>query len=279
MMKAVVQVCLKNEYVIGHDELVKELFIVIKGSLQISVPNSSKGKGNKNFGGGNDPRASRASKKNLLQFRMLEKQGAITGVWNPYDNQLRYPYEVQAKEFTTMLNISRQGLLEIMGIFDQDRPKILATLEKEYELVQTALRFGKGALSASVRNSSARIEEPEPEEDEDVVEHRAQQKAQMLEVKATLEGIQSSVLKAQFEFQAMNSASSKITDILGALGVAPGPSAPLEAPTPNRKKDTAYNQATALRERTQGGIEDEKQEITAASREHRHSAAAAAIVL
>ena len=109
------------------------------------MPNSGshslrKTKGPKGLAGG--------SKKNLLARRMLEKQGAVCGLWSPYEKSARYPYEVQAKDFTTMLNISRSALLGVMNQFDDDRPTILAMLEKEHALVQSALKLDGARVSS-----------------------------------------------------------------------------------------------------------------------------------
>ena len=53
-----------GELLIGFDELVRELFILLKGSLQIALPSAAGKKGAKAMPVSPDNRASRMSKKN-----------------------------------------------------------------------------------------------------------------------------------------------------------------------------------------------------------------------
>lgn len=183
LSRSLVQVCLKNEYVIGSDALARELFILMKGSLQISTPNTPKSKAT-----AGDAKSSRnSSKKTMIQFRMLEKEGGIIGTWNPYEAGLRYPYEVQAKEFSTMLVITRNSLIDTMNTFATEAPKLLSILEREHELVQQALRLG-GRTGG--RNTSCRDSRTESALDPAIVEQLSSEvnevHASILDVKAKL---------------------------------------------------------------------------------------------
>jgi len=239
LMRSTVQVCLKNEYVVAYNELARELFILVAGSLQISLASrkSMRG-GGKGTEDTTRPASRSMSKKQHMQFRMLEKQGAITGMWNPYESSLRYPFDVQAKEFSTMVNINRKAVQEVMNIFDGDRPKIRALLEHEYDLVMQALGKGK-----SMRES--RVSTPEDtggdnagadaaDADASVATIEQQSQARTAEMKATLEGIEGGVHKALNEIADAKAAVSVLPTILGYLGVsgtAPVGAAPVSAAT------------------------------------------------
>lgn len=223
LLASTVQVCLKNEFVIGEGQLVRELLILNKGSLQVSVPNSGshslrKTKGPKGLAGG--------SKKNLLARRMLEKQGAVCGVWSPYEKSARYPYEVQAKDFTTMLNISRSALLGVMNQFDDDRPTILAMLEKEHALVQSALkldgarksppRLSVGSFSSS-QSESDRVEQ----EDEEKEAIRPEKKRELLlDVLGGLDSVSNSIRLVRRSAAGTRRESMIMRDVLKKLGYA-----------------------------------------------------------
>ena len=285
LLSATVQVCLKNEYAVNHNELVKELFILVKGSLQISVPNTRKGGPRKANDPNDSTRNSRASKKNLMQFRMLEKQGGICGLWNPFEKDLRYPYEVQAKEFTTMLNVSRQSVLGNLNQFYKDRPRILSILHKEYELVQNALRLPGAKVNARSLRDSAANDEPSsrPEEvvadDDDggEADKKAADRQRVYETVATLDTMQAYVGRIQSEVSETRRNASSMVKILQQLGVTDVNTARTSrfSFTTNSARDKrvqAQNEANTTRN-------DEKREIVHNRKNNEMSGAAAAIVL
>jgi len=175
LMKASTQVCLKNETLVGYGQMARELFVLLKGSLQISVPADVRAKSSKNLGAGDDQSSRRSmSKKPNMSFRIVDRLGAITGCWKPADNAISYPYEVVAKEFCTMLNISRVGLLEVINnVASIDRQEIAEFLNDEHEVTMAALKVGGKRLAAqtsrtskaSSRNSDI---EPDPPEEEEI---------------------------------------------------------------------------------------------------------------
>ena len=73
----------------------------MKGQLKVSLPTKTKPLAGGAVG------SKGGSKKNLMQFRMLEKEGQIVGMWRFGRYPDRYPYEASAKEFTVMLNLSK----------------------------------------------------------------------------------------------------------------------------------------------------------------------------
>lgn len=300
--RATVQVCVKNELVVGHDELARELLVLVKGSLQISLPSSKKGGKMAAMGADDGGRNSRHSKKNLMQFRMLEKKGGITGLWSPYDSGLRYPFEVQAKEFTTMLNIGRQALLEVMGTFDQDRPKIQKVLDQEFDLVKKALRLD-GGRGTSVRESKGVSTRESAAEEEAAAVAKAEEeaelahsKAQLFEINATLESVNVGLAKTHDGLASVKSIVSSLPTILEKLGhtASPADKARLksakvqlppirkEGPNSSGRSHPSASQRFAdmqQQQQQQQSAEDEKTEITASSKSASDGAAAAAIVL
>lgn len=167
LMKSSQQVCLKNELLIGYGQMARELFIIMTGSLQLSVPANVR---KASTAGAENSRKS-MSKKPVMQFRILDRPGAITGCWKPFDNATAYPYEAMAKEFCTMLNISRPALVDVMSNFSSyDRQEIVELLEDEHQVTMSALRVGKRtqpssrASKASQRFSEELSETPAPEE-------------------------------------------------------------------------------------------------------------------
>ena len=54
-----------------------------------------------------------------------ERTGAITGLWNPYNRTLKYPYDVQATQQSTLLNVSRSAVVEALSMYQDDRDKCI----------------------------------------------------------------------------------------------------------------------------------------------------------
>ena len=319
LTRSTVQVCLKNENVVGFDELAREVFILMKGSLQISLPNGRKG--SKALSPPPESGANRFSKKNLMQFRMLEKQGAMTGMWRPHDNGVRYPFEVQAREFTTMLNIGRQALLEVMSIFDEDRPRIESILEHEFELVQQALRIGGRNSSRwtrsvrdsghqcqrdSSRDSSSGKEEDAKGADEALAEQeaaaeQARRKAELLEVNIKLDSVGCGLAKTLMIMSKMKESARTLPLMFAKLGHSVSideansmcaPASPTREEHGVVKRGSCANMSSVEARRTQrlndnqraasrpAADSGEKREITACMRKSASDgASAAAIVL
>jgi len=279
-------VCLKSEYVVGHNELVKELFILIRGSLQLSVPNTRKSTASSKMMAGADNRNSRMSKKNLMNFRMLEKMGGICGLWNPYEKSCRYPYEAQAKEFTTMFNVSRQSILEVLNQFDDDRRKIMAVLEKEYDLVANALRLpGSKAELMSLRQSgagesargSASADADAPADAD--TEQTANDRMVLIETLGTLDDIQSNMNKVAGAITNVRKDASAMRDIMKTLGYSDDNTQRLRSSFAINSTAKQERQREQIATRQEKARVDEKREIVRNQQQNQNSATAAAIVL
>ena len=186
LMRSSTQVCLKNELLVGHGQRARELFILLKGSLQLSVPAKARNnmKAGKGTGTGDSPQAARASKKMHTQFRMLEKMGSITGTWNAYDTSLQYPYECVGKAFTTLLNISSAALVATINDFHHDRHTIISLIESEHANTLQALKANPKGPRPSQHQDPSRISMSDPE-----YEGKKLAAAQVKEVNGALEGI------------------------------------------------------------------------------------------
>ena len=292
LQSCTVQVCLKNEYVIGHDELARELFILVKGSLQISPPTPTKGGPNSRASKGEQDRRVVGSKKTMMQFRMLEKQGAFTGLWSPFENGLRYPFEVRATEFTTMLNIGRPALLEVMSIFDADRPNIERILQAEYDLVEQALRLNgknrqasRGSWDRGSRDeTTAPVASPKETEEEEA------RKTNLKEVKTTLTDVgtildevadvmsemkeMAATLPSIMEKLGHKLSTDKIADLRNSMTGRRSYEEELTALRKQQRIDAAHAQ-TESRE----GSPDGKRQITATCRRSGDAAAMASVVM
>jgi hypothetical protein len=220
LTRSTVQVCLKNEYVVRHNELARELFILVKGSLQISLPATSMRMGGKAGMDVDSPTARQSIKKNSMQFRMLEKQGGITGMWSPYESGLRYPFEVRATEFTVMLNVGKACLLESMHIFDEDRPKILRSLDREFELVERALRIGRGIDSSGrSRSVDSDADSARTKKEEGAYAKRAaSSKVRTTSVLVTLEGVSAGLDKVGKSVSQVKKSAELLPTLLEKLG-------------------------------------------------------------
>lgn len=255
LVRATVQVCLKNEYVVAYNELARELFILVSGSFQISLPSRKTMRQSKGSDDTTRPASRSMSKKQHMQFRMLEKQGAITGMWNPYESNLRFPFDVQAKEFSTMLNINRKAVQEAMNIFDEDRPIIRDILEREYDLVMQALGKGK-----STRDSRLSSDDTGDAAGGDASESNAtdqQSQSRTVEMKAALEGIQCGVDKALQEIAEAKLAMGVLPDILGALGVSG--TAPVAAAPPAAAPSAPPSSSNTLKNSSSGSSLERRQ--------------------
>jgi len=162
LLGTTVQVCQKKEILVGYGELAKELFILQKGSLEVSVPQDKR-----NTDGSSDRRSKGpgggSMKKGKLSSQMIEREGSLVGLWNPYDKSLKYPYQVQANSMSTMLNISRSVLTGVMAKFGSDRDQITDVLAKVKKSTIDALK-----LERSTRNSKG-PERAQPEDNEEEI--------------------------------------------------------------------------------------------------------------
>mmetsp|Transcript_11355 Transcript_11355/g.29036 ORF Transcript_11355/g.29036 Transcript_11355/m.29036 type:complete len:685 (-) Transcript_11355:410-2464(-) len=216
LTKSSTQVCLKNEFLVGYGQMARELFIVIKGALQVSIPNNVR---KQTMGGDTSSRKSMSKKPNMT-FRIIDRTGAITGLWKPSKNDLSYPFEIIAKEFTTMLNISRPALMDIMGNFSStDRNEITEYLDDEHEVTMSALKVtGKRTTSvrtskASSRNSAA--ENPGAQAPSEEEESNAP--LTLKDAKGKFETLQNTMTGVNLTVNQLRKSSEDIRDIYEAL--------------------------------------------------------------
>ena len=127
----------------------------MKGALHVSMPlrvraSSELSDTSSSKASPRSPRRSTTHKGGKMQFRAVERTGAITGLWNPYNRTLKYPYDVQATQQSTLLNISRSAVVEALSMCQDDRDKCIEVLEKEFTLVMDALKVGKAGRARAI---------------------------------------------------------------------------------------------------------------------------------
>ena len=133
LLKAKPQVILQKEDLLVPGQLCAELYILITGSLQITLPLAADDDRALEHGATDDAdgRASAASftrstgskstsaalKGNRLRFRPVEKPGQIVGLSEPFQQPTTYPFRVAALKSSQMIFITRQDLADVLSIF------------------------------------------------------------------------------------------------------------------------------------------------------------------
>jgi len=140
-------------------------------------------------------------KKNALSSQMIEREGSLVGLWNPYDSSLKYPYQVQANSMSTMLNLSRSHIGTIMNTYTSDKDKIGEVLAREKKKTTDALKLDR------LTKADKASDDAEPEET-----------VTLAELNGSLAGLEDVGLKVLSDFGAMGKHAPLLSKAFTALG-------------------------------------------------------------
>ena len=177
LLKAQPQVTLQKEEVLIPGQLCAELFVLITGSLQITLPGEDgtadryeaedqrrTGRGASMAPSGAPARAfsSRAPssaadaaeprsspeklKGDRLRFRVVEKPGQIFGLSEPFRQPTTYPFRVTALKTSQMIYISRADLADVLSVFPgADADAVCHVLRSDFAMCWETLKPRAGA--------------------------------------------------------------------------------------------------------------------------------------
>ena len=278
LLSATIQVCLKKELLVGYGQVARELFVLMKGALHVSMPlrvrASSELSDTSSKVSSTSPRRSTTHKGGKMQFRAVERTGAITGLWNPYNRTLKYPYDVQATQQSTLLNISRAAVVEALSMYQDDRDRCIEVLEKEFTLVMDALKVGKAGRARAIEGTSPRSTDRETDGSDDsgkgpptigevdaaltvVEEQLAQVSADSAAVNERMHLLNEIVLRVEGGAEA---------DILAGADSSPKPStmrAAVDAPPRSNARSKNADRVARRRDQVRRTSDDVKQQIEA----------------
>lgn len=134
------EVCLAKETLLAPGQLCSELYVLVRGVLQVQP------------GEEGDRQTKKAGFKGKTFFP-IEKTGALVGMRDPFEKDCRYPFHVLAVKQAQLVALSAKDLLEVFAMDNRtDIEAICDVLEKEFNDVHQALI--KGQDTAGGRRSS-----------------------------------------------------------------------------------------------------------------------------
>ena len=143
------EVCLAKETLLSVGQLCNEVYLLLRGVLQVQpgVEEDAKGKGGK------------AAFKGKMLFRAIEKTGSLVGMRDPFEKDCRYPFQVVAVKQAQLVALSGKDLMEVFAMDNRaDIECICEVLDKEFCDIQQALIKGQegvdGRRSSQRRRSS-----------------------------------------------------------------------------------------------------------------------------
>lgn len=185
-----------------------------------------------------------------------------------------------------MLNISRPALLGVINQFDNDRAKILYTLEKEHDLVQSALKLGGARSSARLsvggggRNSQNEDEAAE-DIDQDEIDAMAKNRENIFKMLGNLDGTSTSIRLVHMSIAEARRNAATMRDVVKHLGYTddrgPGMRGSFMANSHSQQM-VRDKQRDQIKDAKKSNL-DEKREIVASRKTATDAATAAAIVL
>ena len=140
LAELVPQAVVKKAVLIKANDLCVEVFILLKGSLNVIVDPRAPGAGSTD-----SPVGRQASKKKITSnFRVVERPGALVGMYSPYHMPWRAPFTVTALKLSHVLGLRADAMNTVLAQFSDtdDQSKILSSLEAAFTQVagQNAVR-------------------------------------------------------------------------------------------------------------------------------------------
>merc|ERR1712196_380002 len=151
------EVCLAKETLLSPGQLCNEVYLLVRGVLQVQPGDDEEAGGKK---GG------KAGFKGKMLFRAIEKTGSLVGMRDPFEKDFRYPFHVVAVKQAQMVALSAKDLLEVFAMDNRaDIEAICEVLEKEHNDIAQAMVKGMDSsancnLSTTIarRRSSATLQ-------------------------------------------------------------------------------------------------------------------------
>lgn len=150
------EICLQKQVLISRDSLCQEVYVLMRGGIQVASGGGSKG-GSK--GGSNNGRhrkmAGEKERRVEAMFRLIEKPGSVIGHIDPFQREVkRYPFLVTAVRQTHLVSLSRVDVLEVLPNFEmKDGENVLRVLNEEHAKTVDSLTSDK--RDAPVDNDAA----------------------------------------------------------------------------------------------------------------------------
>ena len=140
------EVCLAKETLIAGGQLCNEVYLLVRGVLQVQLDaDGEKGaaKAGGGGGGGGGAKKPAGGKMGRLAFKAIEKTGALVGMRDPFEKDCRYPFHVTAVKQAQLVVLSAKDLMDVFSMDNRnDIEAICEALEKEHSDIATALAKG-----------------------------------------------------------------------------------------------------------------------------------------
>uniref|UniRef100_A0A7S2J4H1 Ion transport domain-containing protein n=1 Tax=Haptolina brevifila TaxID=156173 RepID=A0A7S2J4H1_9EUKA len=134
------EVCLQKEVLIARDQLCQEVYLLMRGAMQVA---SSEGE------------VQTGVRKPALMFRMIEKPGSIIGHIDPFQREVpRYPFLVTAVRQSHLVSLTRVDVLDVLSNFEgEDCASVLKVLRVEHQNTITSLTDKRERPTAAARSA------------------------------------------------------------------------------------------------------------------------------
>jgi len=119
------EICLQKEVLIAREQLCQELYLLMRGAMQVAASESTDA--------GENGRKSMSRKP--MMFRMVEKPGAVIGHIEPFQREVpRYPFLVTAVRQSHLVSLSRGDVQDVLGNFEgEDSDSVIKVLKAEHQ--------------------------------------------------------------------------------------------------------------------------------------------------
>jgi len=148
------EICLQKEVLIAREQLCQEVYLLMRGAMQIASEGSS---------------TAASAGKPTLMFRMVEKPGSILGHIDPFTREVpRYPFLVTAVRQSHLVSLSRVDVLDVLSNFEgEDCAHVLKVFRVEHQNTINSLTDKRqkqsrtGAAAAQAAEQAAEVDEGE----------------------------------------------------------------------------------------------------------------------
>lgn len=137
------EVCLAKESLLSAGQLCSEVYLLVRGVLQVQPAEEEVDlRGKPGF-------------RVKVPFRTIETTGALVGMRDPFEKDCRFPFHVIAVKQAQLVSLSGKDLMEVFAMDNRnDIETICEVLDKEYYDIKTSLERGSGS-PVRIRRASA----------------------------------------------------------------------------------------------------------------------------